>query len=115
CEGSIRMLIVLFSPFSSCLAGSKLMRWTHASSLHDTDFWAANVLLPDATPAAATTNRSLVSREVAAFMMTSPPRNDCARANVTRDKARRHPLLPSVASPTRLRFFWELHPMSTRF
>jgi hypothetical protein len=49
------------------------MRWTHASSLHDTDFWAANVLLPDATPAAATTNRSLVSREVAAFMMTFAP------------------------------------------
>jgi hypothetical protein len=29
--------------------------------------------LPDATPAAATTNRSLVSREVAAFIMTFAP------------------------------------------
>ena len=74
--------IVLFSRFASCFAGSKLIRYVQASSLHDRAFWAAEAPLPVASPAVrATTNgRNFTRHEFAGFMTTSPPRRNCATA-----------------------------------
>jgi hypothetical protein len=66
--------MVFFSRFSSCFAGSNLMLWVQASSDHETDFSAADALLPSASPAAkaATQGRNFIRREIAGFMTTPP-------------------------------------------